>query len=301
MLKYKTKHMATEAKKEAPALDLDKQATLIFRLSKRNPSPRGVTDKGDASGYYPTQYRVKNPCLVYDQEKKTDRYLRLLKGASSLWMDEQDKDKKMTDAQIRNQLMDVWFFDGELRVDTPVQKNIAQFLMLHDDFSDNQFRISKRPAVFQLQNKTKDASSSLERIKLEQKAVEAAMKAPNDDMKAHCAYLNISLFDSDTNSALEPDAIRIQYVNAARMNPKDFIETFESPTLKIYNEIRILVNAGAIDLSSIKGSAIWSDTKSVISMIPDGQEPSRYLAAFAMSKDGDEFRKLLEKKTAGKK
>ncbi|HEY8388438.1 MAG TPA: hypothetical protein VIK74_07530, partial [Parasegetibacter sp.] len=238
------KAKGNEKKRLIDEIDLDQKRTLVFKLARTVP-PRGRSDKGDWDQPYQPIYQVKNPCLVYDEATGRERWLRLLKGHSSIWRDEQEQDKTLTQREISALIVKPTFYSGVLQAKLPVDKALVRFLMNHDDFSEKENRIGNRPAVFTLLNKEKEGKTNIDFLRKRKEATDAALMAPKDDMLAHCAYLNIATVDEFGQDYSE-DYIRTQYVAASEAKPIDFLNTFKSATLKTFQAVRAAINSGII-------------------------------------------------------
>jgi hypothetical protein len=103
--------------------------------------------------------------------------------------------------------------------------------------------------------------------------------------------LNIRLLDGLREKS--ETEIRTEYVNAASNDPKLFLKTYDSPVMKVASNIKQAINKGLIDLNHVQGEARWMEGKGMITTLDPREETLKQLTDFAMSKNGDVFRKKV--------
>jgi hypothetical protein len=119
-------------------------------------------------------------------------------------------------------------------------------------------------------------------------AMKIAMEAPLDMMIPHAKYLGIK-FTNSQNVERGDKAIRFDYLDIADKKSDMFIKTYNNPLVKIQYIVQKAMNSGLVDTSSVKGQAIWGDSKSFIAQIPDGKSPVEFLSEFCLTEKGKEF------------
>jgi len=97
------------------------------------------------------------------------------------------------------------------------------------------------------------------------------------------------LFTNSQNVERGEKAIRFDYLNIADKRSEMFISTYNNPLVKIQYIVQKAMASGLIDTGSVKGQAIWGDSKSFIVQIPDGKSPLQFLAEFCLTEKGKEF------------
>jgi hypothetical protein len=232
---------------------------------------------------YPENWLVKNRDIIYDEETNTERNIRYLEGVSTIYEDEQDH----LSEQKQNARPDIRFVNGYLRVPTN-KPSLLQFLMKSNMNASNKHRMAGTQPLYKMLDFQAEEEKNMEKAEIRMDAMRIAMDAPLDMMIPHAKYLGIA-FVNRQNVERGEKAIRFDYLNIADKNPDMFIKTYNNPLVKIQYIVQKAMNAGLVDTSTIKGQAIWGDSKSFIVQIPDGKQPLQFLAEFCLTAQGKEF------------
>lgn len=279
-------------------VDLKKKQTLVFICAQQVP-PRGVSDKGDWDAPFPGRQILRNPVKVFDEDKQEERWARLLNNASSIWMDEQISDNKLDPKIQAASMIRPELVNGMLFVELPRDAKLAKWLLVHDDRDKGPGAIrytTKRP-VFRLESQNVDGSSEVDRMIMEGKAMGEAYKMPEEDMLQHMIFLNLK--DTDQyGRKLEPEAIKAAYMKYAKTNPKIFLESVDSPRMKLYAHIAKLLQSGDISFGDVKDTATWSATKTPILSFDKKSNENKVsqMVNYALSEAGADFLKALDKR-----
>jgi hypothetical protein len=232
---------------------------------------------------YPENYLIKNEDIIFDEETGTERNIRYLEGVSSIWVEDQEH----LSEQKQRQRPDVRFVNGYLRV--PSNKpSLLEFLKKSNMNVDVKNRMAGSKPLYKMLDFQAEESKNMEKAEIRMDAMRIAMDAPLDMMIPHAKYLGIKFVNAQ-NVERGEKAIRFDYLNIADKNPDMFIKTYNNPLVKIQYVVQKAMASGLVDTSSVKGQAIWGDSKSYIAQIPDGKEPLQFLAEFCLTEKGKEF------------
>ena len=234
---------------------------------------------------------IVNEMPVFDPKSNSVRTIRLIRGASSIWMDEQEG---FTPQYIQRNKQDIIFNHGYLRVPR-TNRTLLNFLLNSDDYDkkDNRMR-NKRPR-YTLVNTAEVESNELKKEESRLRAINFAMNASVEDMMIHAQYLGIGM----TNEYGEQKTIakvRVEYANKAGANPDSFMKSAGTTVSKVQFFVKKGIDEGHIDVTSKKGYACWMDGGIVICEIPFGKKAHEAIADFALSKtkEADKFYETLK-------
>ena len=266
-----------DIKVEAPKKQAKKPEFYVFQLTQKF----YVTSPGKLP--YPENWLVKNADIIYDEETGTERNIRYLEGVSTIWEDEQEH----LSEQKKRSRPDIRFVNGYLRV--PANKpSLLEFLMKSNMNESNKNRMAGTKSLYKLLDFQAEEDKNLEKAETRMQAMKIAMEAPLDMMIPHAKYLGIK-FTNSQNVERGDKAIRFDYLDIADKKSDMFIKTYNNPLVKIQYIVQKAMNSGLVDTSSVKGQAIWGDSKSFIAQIPDGKSPVEFLSEFCLTEKGNEF------------
>jgi hypothetical protein len=266
-----------DIKVEAPKRQVKKPEFYVFQLTQKF----YVTSPGKLP--YPENWLVKNADIIYDEETGTERNIRYLEGVSTIWEDEQEH----LSEQKKRSRPDIRFVNGYLRV--PANKpSLLEFLMKSNMNESNKNRMAGTKSLYKLLDFQAEEEKNLEKAETRMQAMKIAMEAPLDMMIPHAKYLGIR-FTNNQNVERGDKAIRFDYLDVADKKPDMFIKTYNNPLVKIQYIVQKAAASGLIDTSSVKGQAIWGDSKSFIAQVPDGKAPIEFLSEFCLTEKGKEF------------
>jgi hypothetical protein len=231
-------------------------------------------------GQKPKAYEsVINEMPVYDNQTNSVRTVRLIRGASSIWLDEQEG---FTPQYIQRNKQDIVFNNGYLRVPR-TNRTLLNFLLNSDDYDKKENRMRNKRPKYTLVNTAEVESDELKKEEKRLRAINFAMNASVEDMLIHAEYLGIVM----TNEFGEPKTIakvRVEYANKAGTNPDGFMNTAGTTASKIQFFVKKAMSDGHIDVTTKKGYAVWVNTDTVICEIPFGKKAVEAISEFAMSK-----------------
>ena len=241
---------------------------------------------------YPETYFIKNTDVIYDEETGAERNIRYLEGVSTIFEDEQEH---LSDFK-KKQRPEIKFINGTLVVQSN-RTSLVKFLLSSNMNSGNKNRIAGTRPIYKLLDFEAQEEQAITAAEQRMSAMKLAMDAPVENMIPHAQYLGVS-FKNQYGDDRGEKAIRVDYLNVADRNPETFIKTYNNPLVKIEYAIRKAVSLSLINLESVKGQAIWGDTKKFITQIPDSKDPIKYLSEFALTEQGRDFYSQLKSITA---
>lgn len=231
-------------------------------------------------GQKPKAYEsLVNEMPVFDPQSNSVRTIRLIRGASSIWMDEQDG---FTPQYIQRNKQDIVFNNGFLRVPR-TNRTLLNFLLNSDDYDKKESRMRNKKPKYTLVNTAEAESEELKKEESRLRAINFAMNTSVEDMMIHAEFLGIKM----TNEYGEQKTIakvRVEYANKAGSNPDYFMKTAGTTASKVQFFVKKGLTDGVIDVTSKKGYACWKDSDTVICEIPFGKKPYEAITEFAMSK-----------------
>jgi len=232
---------------------------------------------------FPENYLIKNTDVIFDHETGTEREVRYLEGVNTIWVDEQTN---LSENKTR-QRPEIRFVYGRLRV--PAQKTaLIHFLNVTNMNKVNPHRLPDSRAIFKLIDEDAIEKANYKKFEAEMNATEIAKSAPYDIMLPHAKFLGINVKDREGNFISEL-ALRPLYYNIANKMADTFIKTYNNPSVLSKFIIDRAVDKNIINLTHVKGQAVWTETKSFIVQIPDGKKPAEFLAEFCLTEKGRDF------------
>lgn len=242
-----------------------------------------VNTVGSTKPPFPENFLIRNTDVIYDHVTGTEREIRYLEGVNTIWVDEQEK---LSDAKKR-QRPEIRFVWGRLRV--PAQKTaLIHFLEVTNMNKGNKHRLPESRGIFKLIDEEAIEQANYKKFESEMNATELAKSAPYDIMLPHAKYLGINIKDKEGNFISEI-ALRPLYYNMANKMADLFLKTYNNPTVLSKFIVDRAVEKNLVNLTHIKGQAVWSETKTFIVQIPDGKKPAEFLAEYCLTEKGRDF------------
>lgn len=232
------------------------------------------------------------------------RTIRYIVGANSPFADEQGLETNGRDENGRNLMLDnpsnrdaLVIATGELKLKA-MDSVLANYLWMMNQCKNQHPKVRQNGNAIKSYYKVDFGEideAKVELGKLRNRMYKVASTASVEEMMAHSSWLGIPHSILETEEDREYDAIREDYKQAALDNPKVFEETSSDPVIKLIFVIKNLQSAMKISINGIlAGQAHWYDTKKLITQLPPDKEPVRYLAEFALTKEGEAFMKAIQ-------
>ena len=198
---------------------------------------------------------------VYDKATDSVRELRYCPNENSIWSDEQG-DKAVKKSVI--------FRNGRLFVDSN-QPNLRKFLELHPG---NQANGGNK---FREVNKKVSAEKELAQEFLVTDAVALVRDKEITDLLSVALYFKVNI--NAPTAEIRHNLLRI-----AKSKPKEFIESFDSPTVRTRAVIKQAADYQIIKLD--RSACKWFDSNTQIVSVPVGQDPTDVLTRFCLTEKG---------------
>lgn len=215
---------------------------------------------------------------VIDPVTKQPRRARLLRGANSIWMDEQQQFDRIK-GYVEKNVLSLVFNKG--RMEVPLHSKLKnQFIDVSNRNLDNPNRIGIMKEYFKEWDSAKIAVAALAKEEREFEAMQVASTADINALIPHAHYLGVDFIDPVSGFALDEKGIRTAYMKKAKADPEKFLKSIHSPVVQISHKIRRAVEGGKIDLGRMLNQAFWVDG-GFISIIPQGRNAIEYLTEFS--------------------
>lgn len=219
---------------------------------------------------------------VIDVATGNQRRMRLLRGAKSIWMDEQPP-TVFPEKYVNKNILSLEFDDGVmiLSPNEPLKIQAALNTNCNEAVKKKAGIYAKhKPVYFYEWNPVEQNEKAIADEDAVIKAMQLAMTVPVEEMVPHAHYLNIQFAD-EMGVAFNEGSLRAAYIRKAKNEAAKFLKSIHSPTVKIAFMIKKAIDSGLIDLGKQAGAAYWTDG-GFISTLPEGRDSSDYLIEFAM-------------------
>jgi hypothetical protein len=282
---------ATESKasvKKNVSFGTQKQPdSIIYRLIKQNAKIREDTP------LYPPYKRFPNYDLI-TWEGGT-RAIRWLPGFTSIFVDEQEAGNRVIPDNILNNPNNRFeIIEGIIRV-RPHEKTKIQFLDLCNRNADSKHRTGSVEALFARVSEEKTIKELGDKQQAQKIAIEKAFNASAEQIAFHAKYLGIPMTDAE-NASRTFEAVQADYRQIAIDNPVSFLKTFDDEDLKLKYKIEKALESNFINLTIVKGKAVFTSNKVEICEVPENVESKVVVDTifnFSQSKNGTAFLKQL--------
>jgi len=245
---------APAAPKAAPAAT--KKPTFIRNESDNGRKEFEVIGGGGIVYMLPQQGET-----VYDKETDSIREIRYCPNENSIWSDEQGS------AAVKKSVI---FRNGRIFVDER-QPNLRRFLELHPG------NVANGGNKFKEVDKKVDAEKELQKEFLVTDAVALVRDTDITELFAVALYFKVNI--NAPTAEIRHNLLRI-----AKNKPKEFIESFDSPTVRTRAVIKQAADYQIIKLD--RSACKWFDSNTQIVSVPVGQDPTDVLTRFCLTEKG---------------
>lgn len=242
----------------------------------------------------PTKVKQENVILILANEKKkgtvildmTDdvfdgktgktRRMRLVRGAQSIWQDEQTNLPK---EHIAKNNVTLTFDRGRCII--PIHETLKiQAKDVSNRNMDNPNRVGHKDIYFYEWNPEKLNKVEEQKQNKIIEAMQIAATAEYEDLLPHAQYLGVPVND-EMGVPLDKGSIRTAYSKKAMNEPEKFLNSIHSPVVKMAHIVRRAMNEGKIDMGRQPDQAFWTDG-GFICAVPQGRDAVNYLTEFGM-------------------
>lgn len=229
------------------------------------------------------------------KERAKGRYpIRYYDGCSTLFIDDQPKDKETID-QFVNNTRELFFLNGHLYCygyDTML-KNYLDWCSWNGNSS---YRVPTIDIKFKALDSEKQSQLESDNLDKMEEAMKLAKMANVNKMKMHCKYLGVWLEDIVTNIPLTDAAIRTAYRKKAQEDPSAFVATYNDESIQVTAWIETAMETGEISTTLIPNRAVWSKKGAEIcdiSGLKSKESIVNKLVEVAQSQGDEEFKSQL--------
>lgn len=219
---------------------------------------------------------------VIDPKTGAARRMRLLRGAHSIWFDEQSPSVYPKEYVNKNILM-LQFDRGVcvIPVNEPNKIKAAELSNRNRATHKANGAFARHKDIYFYEwNPLELNKKAVEEENDVIKAMQLAMTVPYEEVVPHAAYLGIETTD-EQGVPFDQNALRTAYIRRAKNDAKKFLTSIHSPTVKIRHMIYRAVHDTLIDLGKQPGAAYWTDG-GFICTLPEGRDAIDYLTEYAM-------------------
>jgi hypothetical protein len=276
-------------------MEFDPGKKYMFELATQNPErelPVLEVD-GQRSRPIPTDkfppYRniVLTSQIIWKGQRRIVRYYD---GCSSIFADEQPKDKEEVDQYIKTTRRRE-FIKGKFGCYGD-EKMLLLYLNICSWNANSPFRTRAADAIFISSDTLKIASEESKKLDLTEKALQLAKEATVTKMMIHASYLGIATEDWDSGNELTPEEIRAKYRKRALQDSENFIESYGNKAIEIKYYINQALIKGLISNKFNPNKATWANSNNVIcdiSGLRSNEAIGEKLFEFSQLEDGQEF------------
>ena len=290
----KEKGAAKKTKEELVlSQEFDANKKYMFELAVKNPERElpvinMVTKRPIQHVEFPP-YRniVLSSQIVWNGQRRNIRYYD---GCTTIFQDEQPKDKEMIDQYIK-QTKKRAFLEGRFGCYGD-EKMLLLYLTICSWNGESEFRTRTAETVFIPSNKDKTVTVESEKLDQQEEALKLAKEASETKMLIHAHYLGIPLQEYHSGNDLTPKEIRIEYRKRALQDSKNFIESYGNKTIELKYYIDKALLAGVINNKMNPNKAVWANSNSEIcdiSGLRSNEAIADKLLEYSQTEEGSEF------------
>lgn len=286
-------------------MEFDPQKKYMFELATKNPErelPVLEVD-GQRSRPIPTdQFKPYQNIVLTSQIiwKGQRRIVRYYDGCSSIFADEQPKDKEEVDQYIKT-TRSREFLKGKFGCYGD-ERMLLLYLNICSWNANSPFRTRSADAIFVASDTLKIASEESKMLDLTEEALTLAKQATETKMMIHASYLGIPTEDWDSGNELTPEEIRAKYRKKALSDAKYFIESYGNKSIEIKYYINQALIKGLISNKLNPNKAAWQSGTAIcdVSGLKSNDAIAEKIFEHSQLSEGEEFviqlRALFEKK-----
>jgi hypothetical protein len=268
--KYMFELATQNMEREMPVIEVDGQKSRAIPSEK----------------YKPYQNIVLTSQIIWKGQR---RILRYYDGCTSIFADEQPKDKEEIDAFIKVTQPRA-FLKGKFGAYGD-EKMLLMYLMICSWNADSPFRTRSANEIFKATDTVKIASTESAKLDETERALQLAKDASRTKMLIHSAFLGIETLDFDSGNELTDSEIRTKYRRRALQDAAYFIESYGNKSIEVKYYINQALIKGLITNKFNPNKATWQNGKEIcdISGLKSNDAIGEKIFEFSQLEDGQEF------------
>jgi hypothetical protein len=268
--KYMFELATPNPEREMPVIEVDGQKTRIIPGEK----------------FKPYQNIVLSSQVIWKNQRRIARYYD---GCTSIFADEQPKDKEEIDEYIKVTTPRA-FQKGKFGVYGD-EKMLLMYLNICSWNANSPFRTRSANAIFISSDTMKVANEETRKLDEMEKALGLAKEASKTKMLIHAAFLNIPTEDFDSGNELTEGEIRAKYRKIALSESAYFIESYGNKAIEIKYYINQALLKGLITNKHNPNKATWQSGGVIcdISGLKSNEAIGEKIFEFSQVSEGEEF------------
>jgi hypothetical protein len=282
----------------ALAQQFDTEKKYMFQLAEETPVRElpviNVREKRAEphKKFKPWQNIVLTSQIVWNGQRRT---IRFYDGCTTLFVDEQPKEKDIIEGYIKQTKQRV-FLEGKFGCFGD-ERMLLLYLFICSWNTDSEFRTRTASPIFKATNADKIATEESRRMDAIEEAMRLAREASSTKMKIHANFLGIPETDYDSGNELTEKEIRTAYRQRAADSPTEFIESYGNKSIEIKYFIDKALEKGLISNTFNANRATWKGSNTEIcdiSGLKSHVAISERLFEFSQLDAGEEFKIQLK-------
>lgn len=281
------------------AMEFDPQKKYMFELAVQNPEREMpvIEVEGQKARAIPTEkYKPYQNIVLTSQIiwKGQRRILRYYDGCSSIFADEQPKDKEEIDQFIKV-TQHRKFLNGKFGAYGD-ERMLLLYMMICSWNEESPFRTRSANVIFKASDTVKIASAESKKLDETERALQLAKDASRIKMIIHAAFLGIETEDYDSGNPLTDAEIRTKYRRRALQDASYFIESYGNKSIETKYYINQALIKGLITNKFNPNKATWQNGKEIcdISGLRSNDAIGEKIFEFSQLEDGQEFQIQLK-------
>lgn len=262
------------------------EKSFLFELM----SPNLLSSYQDAKTKQPTKafpasYALKLEVEVFDREANPPRrrIMRLVKGETSIWADEQSKDEKVPKAVT---YLD--FIDGK-RLIAGDDTLMLKFLMKDPRNSSNPERDKKVNAQFKLVDMAKGLEEEIQKDMRLTEIKQWCYTGPWHEVAAYARVLN-------RPTDRDPSQVRADMVRHAIADPERFYSGMKNPLALRKHYVITAMEMDVLELDPHSNSIMWKGSGTRLITAPLGAPAIDFFVDYSQTPEGEEsYNHMLKK------
>lgn len=249
--------------KEAIEKEFDPNKKYLFELAVENMVREMPVIISEGQKSYPAKHRRFKPFqnIVFTSQiiwKGQRRNIRYYDGCTSIFVDEQPKEKEEID-QLIAQTRKRNFLDGKFGC-WGDERQLLLYLNICSWNANSPFRTRTADAIFVSVDTEKRASQEIKKLDAIEDAIELARDASKIKMMIHAAYLEIEMFDFDAETEKSEKEIRALYRRKAIEDPEAFISSYGNKDIELKYYIDKAWEKGMLTNKENPNKVVWKSS-----------------------------------------
>lgn len=237
----------------------------VYRALKKNNSVGGVYDAitgrpVEGSEYKPYQNILLESAIIWDGsdgKPKGRRQIRYYDGCESIFVDQQPKEKEIISA-FQSATRQIHLQYGYVKV-YGYETMLKYYMDICSYNANSPYRVPNAEAIFESVLTEKISEQIENELDILDEAMSLSKNASDDKMIIHAKYLGIPFYDDISGNELPIKAIRVSYRNNAKLNPKNFVDSYNDTTIEHRYLISNAIENGIINTTLVSGKALWGN------------------------------------------